>query len=141
MQKASFLHSLWLIPVMQSHRSACRWEEFVWTRKNVEEGLAWRMSSAFPCTVVERRADDSPVPASSTACLQQPEPQRGLRAPSGRDGTTSVLSLRAHTVLRPPVCLPVLRPEGYILKKHFQTALCFEPLGKAVWTARMPSLY
>lgn len=43
-----FSLSFGLIPIMQSHRSACCRENFVWTLKNVEEGLACVMSFAFP---------------------------------------------------------------------------------------------
>lgn len=80
-QKLLFSLRLWLIPVMQSHRQA-RCQGKVWILKNVEKGLACRMSFAFLFQML-RSANVSPLPGefsclSPRACPQWP--QKGVFA-------------------------------------------------------------
>lgn len=85
---------------MQSHRSACCWEEFVWTLKNVEESLACRMSSACPFTMMERHAAVSPVPSAFYGLSSGAWASERAACSTRRDGTTLVRSLHIYTVLR-----------------------------------------
>lgn len=88
-------------------------KKFVWILKNVGEGLACRMSFAFPFKMLGEKCkcfiSSKLYGLFTQSCT--------LRPSAGCDDTTLVFSLQADTVLMPHVFIPVAWQGGYISKK------------------------